>query len=33
MITMAIGLAAGMFYWLACYKLAFWILFPGFRSA
>jgi hypothetical protein len=26
MITMAIGLAAGVFYWLACYKLAFWIL-------
>ena len=26
MITMAIGLAAGFFYWLAWYKLAFWIL-------
>ena len=26
MITMAIGLAAGIFYWLAWYKLAFWIL-------
>jgi hypothetical protein len=26
MITMAIGLAAGVFYWLAWYKLAFWIL-------
>jgi hypothetical protein len=26
MITMAIGLAAGVFYWLAFYKLAFWIL-------
>ena len=26
MITMAIGLAAGVFYWLTWYKLAFWIL-------
>ncbi len=26
MITMGVGLAAGIFYWLACYKLAFWIL-------
>jgi hypothetical protein len=26
MITMGIGVAAGIFYWLACYKLAFWIL-------
>jgi hypothetical protein len=26
MITMAIGLAGGVFYWLAWYKLAFWIL-------
>jgi hypothetical protein len=26
MITMAIGLAAGIFYWLTWYKLAFWIL-------
>jgi hypothetical protein len=26
MITMSIGLAAGVFYWLAWYKLAFWIL-------
>ena len=26
MITMAIGLAAGVFYSLAWYKLAFWIL-------
>jgi hypothetical protein len=26
MITMSIGVAAGVFYWLAWYKLAFWIL-------
>jgi hypothetical protein len=26
MITMAIGLVAGIFYWIAWYKLAFWIL-------
>lgn len=26
MITMGIAVAAGVFYWLACYKLAFWIL-------
>jgi hypothetical protein len=26
MITMGIGVAAGIFYWLAWYKLAFWIL-------
>jgi hypothetical protein len=26
MITMVIGLAAGVFYWLDCYQLAFWIL-------
>ncbi len=26
MITMAIGLVAGLFYWMAWYKLAFWIL-------
>ena len=26
MITMAIGVAAGIFYWLTWYKLAFWIL-------
>jgi len=26
MITMAIALGAGIFYWLADYKLAFWIL-------
>jgi hypothetical protein len=26
MITMSIGVAAGIFYWLAWYKLAFWIL-------
>jgi hypothetical protein len=26
MITMSIALAAGIFYWLAWYKLAFWIL-------
>jgi hypothetical protein len=26
MITMGIGLCAGVFYWLGCYKLAFWIL-------
>jgi uncharacterized membrane-anchored protein len=26
MITMGIGLAAGVFYWLGVYKLAFWIL-------
>ena len=26
MITMGIGLLAGVFYWLASYKLAFWIL-------
>ncbi|HEY2242937.1 MAG TPA: hypothetical protein VGH47_01800 [Xanthobacteraceae bacterium] len=26
MITMGIGLFAGVFYWLASYKLAFWIL-------
>jgi hypothetical protein len=26
MITMAIGLGAGVFYWLGLYKLAFWIL-------
>jgi hypothetical protein len=26
MITMAIGLGAGVFYWLGIYKLAFWIL-------
>jgi hypothetical protein len=26
MITMSIALLAGGFYWLACYKLAFWIL-------
>jgi len=25
MITMGIGLVAGVFYWLASYKLAFWI--------
>jgi len=26
MITMSIALCAGIFYWLAWYKLAFWIL-------
>jgi hypothetical protein len=26
MITMVIGLGAGVFYWLGLYKLAFWIL-------
>jgi hypothetical protein len=26
MITMAIGLCAGVLYWLAYYKLAFWLL-------
>ncbi len=26
MITMGIGLLAGVFYWLDCYQLAFWIL-------
>jgi hypothetical protein len=26
MLTMAIGLGAGVFYWLSLYKLAFWIL-------
>jgi hypothetical protein len=26
MITMAIGLGAGVFYWLGIYNLAFWIL-------
>jgi hypothetical protein len=26
MISMAIGLGAGVFYWLGIYKLAFWIL-------
>jgi hypothetical protein len=26
MITMGIALSAGVFYWLADYKLAFWIL-------
>ncbi len=26
MITMSIGVAAGVFYWLAWYMLAFWIL-------
>ena len=26
MMTMGIGVAAGIFYWLAWYKLAFWIL-------
>ena len=26
MITMGIGFGAGVFYWLADYKLAFWIL-------
>jgi len=26
MITMGIALVAGLFYWLGCYKLAFWIL-------
>jgi hypothetical protein len=26
MITMAIALCAGVFYWLGCYTLAFWIL-------
>jgi hypothetical protein len=26
MITMCIGVAAGVFYWLAWYKLAFWVL-------
>jgi hypothetical protein len=26
MITMSIALCAGVFYWLGCYKLAFWIL-------
>ena len=26
MITMGIGVCAGLFYWLAWYKLAFWIL-------
>ena len=26
MITMAIRLVAGIFYWMAWYKLAFWIL-------
>jgi hypothetical protein len=26
MITMVIGLGAGVFYWLGIYKLAFWIL-------
>jgi hypothetical protein len=26
MITMGIGVVAGAFYWLGCYKLAFWIL-------
>jgi len=26
MITMGIALGAGTFYWLSCYKLAFWTL-------
>jgi hypothetical protein len=26
MITMVIGLGAGVFYWLGIYKMAFWIL-------
>jgi hypothetical protein len=26
MITMGIGVCAGVLYWLGCYKLAFWIL-------
>ena len=26
MITMVIAVGAGVFYWLGCYKLAFWIL-------
>jgi len=26
MITMGVALVAGVFYWLGCYKLAFWIL-------
>jgi hypothetical protein len=26
MITMGIGVCAGVFYWLDCYKSAFWIL-------
>ena len=26
MVTMSIALAAGVFYWLGWYKLAFWIL-------
>jgi hypothetical protein len=26
MITMGIGLSAGVLYWLGCYKLAFWLL-------
>lgn len=26
MVTMGIALVAGVFYWLGCYKLAFWIL-------
>jgi hypothetical protein len=26
MITMGIALGAGVFYWLSCYKLAFWVL-------
>ena len=26
MITMGLGVAAGVFYWLAWYQLAFWIL-------
>jgi hypothetical protein len=29
MITMGIGVCAGVFYWLGCYKLAFWILIYG----
>jgi hypothetical protein len=26
MITMGIGVAAGVFYWLGCYQIAFWVL-------
>jgi hypothetical protein len=26
MITMSIAFGAGIFYWLGCYKLAFWVL-------
>ena len=33
MITMGIGVLAGIFYWLAWYKLAFWILIYAIRRS